>query len=108
MKRKLNKKIQEKKDAQQREILKQIPSFAKWRFRFTGFVTAICAFVFVFILSFFTDFFSYKISIPSKYTKVEPFLLQEQDEASQATNEIFAKQATLEPVITDGVVAEMA
>ncbi|MDR2190850.1 MAG: hypothetical protein LBP53_06895 [Candidatus Peribacteria bacterium] len=57
--------------------MKQIPNFAKWRFRLTGFVSAVCVFLFVFILSFFTDFFAHKLSIPSKYTQVENFPLPE-------------------------------
>jgi hypothetical protein len=67
LKRKLNKKIQEKKEAQERKVLAGIPSFAKRRFRLTGFATAVCAFLFIFVLSFFTDFFSNKLFIPSKY-----------------------------------------
>jgi hypothetical protein len=73
LKRKLKKKIQEKKDAQQQEILKTVPNFAKWRFRLTGFISAVCAFLFIFILSFFTDFFSHKIFVPSRYVEVEGF-----------------------------------
>jgi hypothetical protein len=93
MKRKLNKKIQEKKEAQERIILANIPNFAKWRFRLTGFVTAISVFFFIFILSFFTDFFSHTIAIPSKYTKVELFSFPETGEVSPETDGIAAKQA---------------
>jgi hypothetical protein len=86
MKRMLNKKIKEKKEIQERAVLANIPNFAKWRFRLMGFATAVCAFLFIFILSFFTDFFSYKISIPSKYTKVEQFFFPEKEETLPEAN----------------------
>ncbi|MDR0651124.1 MAG: hypothetical protein LBG59_07190 [Candidatus Peribacteria bacterium] len=107
MKRKLNKKIKEKKEAQERVVLASIPSFAKWRFRFTGFVSAICAFVFIFILSFFTDFFSYNtIFISKKYTKVESLALPEtlSEETSQMEKErVFSQGVRAEIVAFEQV-----
>jgi hypothetical protein len=57
MKRMLNKKIQEHKRQQEASILAGIPLFAKWRFGLTGFAVAVCGFLCIFLLSFFTDFF---------------------------------------------------
>jgi hypothetical protein len=71
--KKLSKKIQEKKEVNDNQILSTVPAFAKWRYRMTGFVTAMCVFLFVFILSFFSDFFGNQIFIPHKYTEIESF-----------------------------------
>ncbi|MDR3168457.1 MAG: hypothetical protein LBU27_01465 [Candidatus Peribacteria bacterium] len=57
MKKRLHKIIQEHKRQQEASILASIPSFAKWRFGLTGFAVAVCGFLFIFLLSFFTDFF---------------------------------------------------
>ena len=47
----------------------------------TGFVTAMCVFLFMFILSFFSDFFSNQIHIPAKYQQLEDqaFMRVEED-----------------------------
>jgi hypothetical protein len=66
--KKLSKKIQEKKEATDNQILSTIPPFVKWRYRMTGFVAAMCVFLFVFILSFFSDFFGGELEIPQKYS----------------------------------------
>ncbi|MDR2540471.1 MAG: hypothetical protein LBD11_01490 [Candidatus Peribacteria bacterium] len=77
MKRRVNKKIQEKEQQQVNTVLEGLPNAIKWRFRLAGFVTAVCAFLFVFILSFLTDFFGGQISTPSKYTQVETLKAQD-------------------------------
>lgn len=93
LKRKINKKMKAKKESDQREILVQVPSFAKWRFRLTGFVTAICAFLFVFILSFLTDFFGEQIFVPTKFTQVERLQLQNPSPELQVEEDAVADQA---------------
>lgn len=69
--KKLSKKIQEKKETSNNQILNTVPTFVKWRYRMTGFVTAICAFLFIFILSFFSDFFGNELDIPHTYTYLD-------------------------------------
>lgn len=81
--KKLSKKIQEKKEVNDNQILSTVPAFAKWRYRMTGFVTAMCVFLFVFILSFFSDFFGNQIFIPHKYTEIESFWLEGNHEKSK-------------------------
>jgi hypothetical protein len=85
MKRRLTKKIQNRQEMQEQKILAEIPSFAKWRFRLSGFVTAVCSFLFLFVLSFFTDFFSNQLFIPSKYVEVKYFDIQEEIVEMNAT-----------------------
>ncbi|GHV26280.1 hypothetical protein FACS1894176_06700 [Bacteroidia bacterium] len=76
MKKRVNKRIKEKEQQQVNIILEGLPNPIKWRFRVMGFVTAVCVFLFVFILSFLTDFFGDQISTPSKYTQVEALSFQ--------------------------------
>ncbi|MDR0606828.1 MAG: hypothetical protein LBG52_00355 [Candidatus Peribacteria bacterium] len=57
MKKRLNKKMQEKKRQEEVSMLATIPFFVKWRFGLTGFAIATCGFLFIFLLTFFSDFF---------------------------------------------------
>ncbi|MDR0859703.1 MAG: hypothetical protein LBO09_01615 [Candidatus Peribacteria bacterium] len=93
MKRRVNKKIQDKEQQQVNTVLEGLPSAIKWRFRVTGFVTAMCVFLFVFILSFLTDFFGDQIATPSKYSQVETLAIQ--NPSSPVATNAFAEDAVV-------------
>ena len=80
--KKIAKAIAEKTSAAQEQVIATVPNFVKWRYRLVGFVTAMCAFLFVFILSFFSDFFSNQIYIPARYQRLpdQAFLVSQQVE----------------------------
>ena len=108
--KKLSKKIQEKEEVYQQQIINAVPNFAKWRFRLNGFVTAMCAFLFVFILSFFSDFFTDQISVPSKYQYLENEAFIYSELATNLTEESVVagvSEQVVSPRFTYGVLSAM-
>ncbi|MBO4204245.1 hypothetical protein J5893_05580 [bacterium] len=63
-------------DQQEREIIKSLPRKIRFRIALTGFCTAIAIGFALFILSFFTDFFSAQIVLPKKYVNQTVTLAQ--------------------------------
>ena len=114
--RKLSKKIQEKQETADNQLLSMIPSFAKWRFRMTGFVAAMCVFLFVFILSFFSDFFGDALEIPQKYSyvgqesfsAVYPMEMEAVGEADVAREEVAARSPALENAVASSAMFDLS
>jgi len=66
LREKLERKMTNKQESERTNFIKNLPSFAKWRLRLTGFVSAFVIFLFLFITTFFNDFFREKIIIEEK------------------------------------------
>lgn len=69
LRKRLKKVIQEKKSEEKSLYIQNLPSFAKWRLRFSGFVGAFVVFIFIIMTSFFSDFFSGKLTILQKFSE---------------------------------------
>ena len=73
LREKLERKMTNKQESERTNFIKNLPSFAKWRLRLTGFVSAFVIFLFLFITTFFNDFFREKIIIEEKIIHILHF-----------------------------------
>lgn len=97
MEKRLHKKMREKQEEQEQLILLGIPNFVKWRFRLAGFATAVCAFLFLFVLSFFTDIFSDQLFVSSKYVQKDAKFEIQVLETAAVEKAIMAESALESP-----------
>ncbi|MDR0282617.1 MAG: hypothetical protein LBI53_04930 [Candidatus Peribacteria bacterium] len=101
LKRKLFHIIRQEDENNYLEQLKLIPFKVKFRYHLGGFAVAMFAFLFVFVVVFFTDFFSNQLLVPSKYVEVESIKIEKgegvkgADEDGVAIRTMFADAVLL-------------
>jgi hypothetical protein len=71
VRKKIEREIENREEKEKIDFIRNLPNFAKWRLRLTGFVSAFVVFLFVFVSSFFSDFFTGKIIVEENIISVE-------------------------------------
>ncbi|MBQ7075025.1 hypothetical protein IJM86_08560 [bacterium] len=71
VRKKIEREIENREEKEKIDFIKNLPRFAKWRLRLTGFVSAFVIFLFLFVSTFFSNFFTGKIIVEENVISLE-------------------------------------